>query len=574
MNKIEKILNFTNLFWQYPVITEKTFFEQNKYNKNYIGIPWATIIDKIERKDKILNLIRLSCDMNIEYFTCCQHISFRKLIQFFKIINVKILYTPHKIKNEDIIDGIKIVACPLYAVNIEDPSRNTVFQTVDFKNVNRKYLYSFMGGYHPKWYLTDVRKRIFEMKQTNECIIKNTGQWHFEKLVYSDLQCHKQEVDNSSEHKINTEEYNNLLLNSRYSLCPSGSGPNSIRLWESLACGSIPIILSDTLELPPHNLWDKAIISLNESELYKIPSILSNISLEDEKKMRNYCIEIYNSFKNNFRNRKKKLLFFSNCHSEKYIQIMERDTNITDIFDTKHIVRYQNLYNFDEHKNDFMDADILIINKIKKYDSYALSNLKKYLKTDCLVIIAPFIRFEGYWMPEKYKKLQYVGDNSVSFFPDINTKKDVDVYLSQTVNEHMLIKHFNDSLTKLQSIDEESDIKFYDFFKENHLKYPFFRDNLHPTMNLYEYIGNKIILKIKDEYNIQYNENNYKLQSCTCEYGHYKPILDDVKKKLNIQYDLDKIFICSRKQYIDTVLDAELKQDNIKDLDDFRSKYF
>ena len=35
-----------NLFWQYPVITEKTFYEQNKYNFNYLGLPWATIIDK------------------------------------------------------------------------------------------------------------------------------------------------------------------------------------------------------------------------------------------------------------------------------------------------------------------------------------------------------------------------------------------------------------------------------------------------------------------------------------------------------------------------------------------------
>ena len=45
-----------------------------------------------------------------------------------------------------------------------------------------------------------------------------------------------------------------LLLNSKYTLCPSGSGPNSIRLWESLACGSIPIILSDTLDLPSHKI--------------------------------------------------------------------------------------------------------------------------------------------------------------------------------------------------------------------------------------------------------------------------------------------------------------------------------
>lgn len=34
MEKIDKLLSYTKLFWQYPVITEKTFYEQNKHNKN------------------------------------------------------------------------------------------------------------------------------------------------------------------------------------------------------------------------------------------------------------------------------------------------------------------------------------------------------------------------------------------------------------------------------------------------------------------------------------------------------------------------------------------------------------
>ena len=40
------ILKKFNLFWQYPVITEKTFYEQNKDDEKYLGLPWATIIDK------------------------------------------------------------------------------------------------------------------------------------------------------------------------------------------------------------------------------------------------------------------------------------------------------------------------------------------------------------------------------------------------------------------------------------------------------------------------------------------------------------------------------------------------
>ena len=46
----DKILSQLKLFWQYPVITEKTFYQQNKDNEKYIGFPWATIIDKIQFK--------------------------------------------------------------------------------------------------------------------------------------------------------------------------------------------------------------------------------------------------------------------------------------------------------------------------------------------------------------------------------------------------------------------------------------------------------------------------------------------------------------------------------------------
>jgi len=300
MNNFDKILDFTKLFWQYPVITEKTFYDQNRYNKNYIGIPWATIIDKIKQKQKMLNIIKSACQPNIEYFTCCQHINFRLLIPFFKMMNVKTLYTPHKVKNQDNIDGIQIIACPLYAVNFE---KYISQKNLDYANVKREYLYSFMGAYNPTCYLTKIRQDIFHMNHPENTKIINTGLWHFEKSVYSDLQNYKQDLDTSEKYTKNTEDYNNLLLNSRYSLCPSGSGPNSIRLWESLACGSIPIILSDTLDLPEHQLWKEAIIRVNESNIDNIHEILKNISEQREYEMRINCMKIYNHFCNNYMNK-------------------------------------------------------------------------------------------------------------------------------------------------------------------------------------------------------------------------------------------------------------------------------
>ena len=298
----DKIITDYKLFWQYPVITEETFYTQNKSNDNYIGFPWATIIDKKYNVNVIYQITKPYIDVNKQYYTCCQHIHFRLLIDLFKALNITTLYSPHKIIGEDKLNEIFIKPCPLYAANIEDPYRNQLFQNVDFMTLPRKYVYSFQGAYDKQWYLTDVRERLFNMKHPEDCYVKNIGLWHYNNIVYSNKQNNDKELNENNTHINNTKDYNQLLLDSRFSLCPSGSGPNSIRLWESLAIGSIPILLADTLELPINNLWDKAILRIKESDISKIPEILSTINENKEKDMRINCIELYNYFKNNYKN--------------------------------------------------------------------------------------------------------------------------------------------------------------------------------------------------------------------------------------------------------------------------------
>jgi hypothetical protein len=296
----EKLLKETSLFWQYPVITEKTFYDQNKENIEYCGVPWATIIDKRVILSSFFKFV-IPYLKHKNYYTCCQHISFRKLIPLMKIMGIKKLYTPHKVKQEDNINGVQIYPCPLYAVNFEDEKRNKEFVGVDFLNNDRKYLYSFMGGVQPG-YLTNIRNKIFELPANDYNKIIKTGDWHFNTTVYSVLQNKNGDLNIDDKHINKTKLYNELLIESRFSLCPSGTGPNSIRFWESLACGSIPVLLSDTLELPNiKNInWEDAIVIMKESEIDNIDNILKSISHEKEEIMRRNCIEIYNKLKNNF----------------------------------------------------------------------------------------------------------------------------------------------------------------------------------------------------------------------------------------------------------------------------------
>lgn len=299
MTDWQKVINDIKLFWQYPVSTEKQFYIQNNFFVEYLGFPWATVLDKNINLHEIEKYLKQHIDPNVEYYTCCQHIRFRELKSILNNLNVKKLYTPHKCIGEDKLADIELLPCPLFAVNYEDSTRNIVFRGKDFSKIHRPLLFSFMGGLQPG-YLTDIREKIFKMNKTEDVFIKNTGGWHFNNIVYTNLQNFKQEENLSIEHKNNTQKYNEILLNSRFSLCPSGTGPNSIRFWESLAIGTIPILLSDTLELPHHELWEDSIIRVEENDIDNLYNILENITPEQEAKLKKNCMIIYNFFRFNY----------------------------------------------------------------------------------------------------------------------------------------------------------------------------------------------------------------------------------------------------------------------------------
>jgi len=311
MNNIfptNKILNNTGLFWQYPVITEQEFFNQNKDDLLFIGFPWATLIDKNIAINQIARLL-IPHIKHKNYYTCCQHINFRDYISLFKSLNINIVFTPHKIIGEDTINGVTIKPCPLYAVNIEDKERNMLFQDNDFMSIERDLLYSFICGFQFN-YLSNIRNDIFKLNHPEDALVKNTGQWHFNNLVYSNKQNKQRDLNVDNNHIDATKNYNNILLRSRYSLCPSGSGPNSIRFWESLACGSIPVLLADTLELPGNIEWSNAIVFIKEKDIGTLEDVLRNIPHDREIEMRKKCIDIYKVLSKNYKNGYKNIVHY------------------------------------------------------------------------------------------------------------------------------------------------------------------------------------------------------------------------------------------------------------------------
>jgi hypothetical protein len=117
--------------------------------------------------------------------------------------------------------------------------------------------------------MTDVRDHIFrDSGQMNDVLIIRRDRWHFHHAVY-DQQINGVSPDDvrvalERQHK---EEYLQAIRDSVFTLCPTGSGPNSIRIGEALALGSIPVILTRGLALPgDRDLWEAACLFEEDSE--------------------------------------------------------------------------------------------------------------------------------------------------------------------------------------------------------------------------------------------------------------------------------------------------------------------
>jgi hypothetical protein len=92
-----------------------------------------------------------------------------------------------------------------------------------------------------------------------------------------------------------TREYNEVLSQSIFSLCPEGAGPNTLRFWESLAVGSVPVLFHNSLVLPPlgeSRKWEHGIVYY-DGEIEGLTTFLDSFTLDELKKRSRLCMEFY-----------------------------------------------------------------------------------------------------------------------------------------------------------------------------------------------------------------------------------------------------------------------------------------
>jgi hypothetical protein len=111
-------------------------------------------------------------------------------------------------------------------------------------------LFSFRGfASHP------VRVELFKVKfDRPDCVVTQSFKWF--------------NHDDSEKHRYGEE-----LRNTKFVLCPRGAGTGTGRVFESMASGRVPIIMSDAYQPPMAPMWNDFAIILSESKVSQVAQI-------------------------------------------------------------------------------------------------------------------------------------------------------------------------------------------------------------------------------------------------------------------------------------------------------------
>ena len=128
------------------------------------------------------------------------------------------------------------------------------------KGVPKDYLMSFVGRRcHP------VRDELLglEYRRPDVCIADSSASFELWK-----------DGDNGTVDRGRQQQYCDTIRRSKFSLCPRGSGANSIRLFESMQLGVAPVIIADDWLLPMGPGWADFAIFVPERRVRDVESIV------------------------------------------------------------------------------------------------------------------------------------------------------------------------------------------------------------------------------------------------------------------------------------------------------------
>ena len=298
-------------FWQFPARTEADALDRHARATPpaaqsgdtvdlYLGLPWATWIDMERRgttdarvdREWAMQRVRLqgvrralqACGLGLRIHTVCQHVYWERLLPAWQDLGITDLWLSHAASaGRSPTAGVRLHPWSLWAVNVEDPQRcDGLVPGID--PAERPVLASFVGAYAPH-YVSDTRLRLRVLAQAEGFVIGHTDAWHYEDIVYRH-QVLGEPIAADAAADDRTRRYNALLSSSRFSLCPAGAGANTLRLWESLAAGAVPVLCGPAPALPCGGTladidWDAIVLRVADDEIADLPRRLAAVPLEE-----------------------------------------------------------------------------------------------------------------------------------------------------------------------------------------------------------------------------------------------------------------------------------------------------
>jgi hypothetical protein len=328
------------LFWQFPCRTEAAAWNAHAglncprliddVMHVYLGLPWATWIDKARNfawgtegagvMQQQLQLVGVQLSglrralsalgVQLRVHSVCQHIYWFDLVPAWQKLGVTDLWLSHCPQAGATLVSVPPVPLPdlgelqlhpwaLYAVNVEDPQRRAGLALG--KDVDQRTILASFVGAHMAHYLSDVRLQLQTLAGTPGFVVRVSGDWHFNTVVYQH-QIAGQALTPTPRLDAEVASYNQLLSDSVFALCPAGAGPNSLRLWEALAVGAIPVLLGNQPVLPCGGTlaavdWDRIVLRVADAQIDQLPTLLKGMPLAERRERQVRGMEAYAAVK-------------------------------------------------------------------------------------------------------------------------------------------------------------------------------------------------------------------------------------------------------------------------------------
>jgi hypothetical protein len=122
------------------------------------------------------------------------------------------------------------------------------------------YLYSFVGSLRN----APVRRLLAELRHPRSLIQDTSAD--YDRVLYGRVQ---------PDELLNFwRRYAEVMEASKFVLCPRGLGASSVRLFDTMRMGRVPVILSDDWIEPPGPCWKRFSVRIQERDYAQIPALL------------------------------------------------------------------------------------------------------------------------------------------------------------------------------------------------------------------------------------------------------------------------------------------------------------